>query len=247
MSTISEAKTRAQYLQMLGIVQYLPRELEDPQQPDGSEQLGKAVSTEGKAVATVTQVTSQAAEIADKLLNNQSEVTTENAGEQEAAPSQSRSEAVEWSLALWQPADDLLICTAVDGDLPDQQQVSLLANIVKAMGQKIATLPQFELISWPPHRNMQGGELEAREYLSTLIKARADSRSTKTLLLLGKSAGDWLLSAEQLSDVDQGLLPVTGNLTALRIPSLQEMFADQAFKREAWEIIRRYLKSTGAG
>ena len=236
MSANTETKTRAQYLQMLGIVQYLPRELEGSQDANASERLGHD-EHEGEVLAAVKQVSSQSAEITDKLRHNQPEVAVEEKVTQE----KSAPIAVELSLALWQPADDVLICCAVDDDLPNQQQLSLLANIVKSMGQTISTLPQFELINWPPHRNMQGGEPEAREYLSTLIKARVESRSTKTLLLMGQSAGEWLLSPEQIASVEQGLVSVTENLTALLVPSLQDMMADQVFKRVAWEVISSYL------
>lgn len=238
MSTISEPKLRAQYLQMLGVVQYVPRDLQDLQQPDDIQDPVKIKHSGDKALITPSN---QAAEITDKMSATQTGIASESSAAAEQVSPQTLSDNVELSLALWQPADDLLICTAVDGDLPDQQQVSLLANIVKAMGQKIATLPQFELISWPPHRNMQGGEPEAREYLSTLIKARVDSKSTKTLLLLGETAGEWLLFPEQVAKVEAGQLPVTEKLTALRVPSLQDMLTDQAFKREAWEIISSYL------
>lgn len=238
MSTISEPKLRAQYLQMLGVVQYVPRDLQDLQQLDDIQDPVKIKHSGDKELITPS---SQAAEIADKMSATQTGIASESSAAAEQVSPQTLSDNVELSLALWQPADDLLICTAVDGDLPDQQQVSLLANIVKAMGQKIATLPQFELISWPPHRSMQGGEPEAREYLSTLIKARVDSKSTKTLLLLGETAGEWLLFPEQVAKVEAGQLPVTEKLTALRVPSLQDMLTDQAFKREAWEIISSYL------
>lgn len=238
MSTISEPKLRAQYLQMLGVVQYVPRDLQDLQQHADIQDPVKIKHSGDKELITPS---SQAAEITDKMSATQTGIATESSAAAEQVSPQTLSDNVELSFALWQPADDLLICTAVDGDLPDQQQVSLLANIVKAMGQKIATLPQFELISWPPHRNMQGGEPEAREYLSTLIKARVDSKSTKTLLLLGETAGEWLLFPEQIAKVEAGQLPVTEKLTALRVPSLQDMLTDQAFKREAWEIISSYL------
>ena len=156
-----------------------------------------------------------------------------------------RTDDAEVPLALkfvfWQPTDQLLIATTTDEQLPDGQQVNLLAKIVAAIDNQLSGLPQFDVITWPPHPSMQGGEQEVREFIATLIKSRLAAKSTKLLLVLGQSAENWLFSKQQRSACDQGLLPIDSEVTAIIAPSLEQMLKKPQLKRDTWQIICRYL------
>ena len=214
---------REHYLQTLGIVQYIPKDLADEVMVDNS------VAPEADN-----------AEIKEIPQNNNEKTPIDK-----SAVQAERTDDAEVPLALkfvfWQPTDQLLIATTTDEQLPDGQQVNLLAKIVAAIDNQSSGLPQFDVITWPPHPSMQGGEQEAREFLATLIKSRLAAKSTKLLLVLGQSAENWLFSKQQRSACDQGLLPIDSEVTAIIAPSLEQMLKKPQLKRDTWQIICRYL------
>jgi DNA polymerase III psi subunit len=140
--------------------------------------------------------------------------------------------------SLWQPTGDLLVCGSVDEALPDPEQILLLGNILLAMGQGNGQLPSMDIIEWPPYPNATGDIVEAKEFLGTLIRARIDSKSAKLLLLMGAGAAEWLLSAEEQASVTNGQVSIYDQVTALVVPSLADMIAQPQRKREAWQTIR---------
>jgi hypothetical protein len=144
---------------------------------------------------------------------------------------------------LWQPSDQLLVVSIVDDQLPDQSQISLLKNILKAIDQNIFTLPQFDIVNWPPHPSMSGSEADAREFLSTLINSKLASKPTKTALYLGELSHYWLLSESQKGQINTGSVSLSQSVTALLIPSLETMLSQPQTKREAWNTISSYLFS----
>lgn len=214
---------REHYLQTLGIVQYIPKDLADEVMVDNS------VAPEADN-----------AEIKEIPQNNNEKTPIDK-----SAVQAERTDDAEVPLALkfvfWQPTDQLLIATTTDEQLPDGQQVNLLAKIVAAIDNQSSGLPQFDVITWPPHPSMQGGEQEAREFIATLIKSRLAAKSTKLLLVLGQSAENWLFSKQQRSACDQGLLPIDSEVTAIIAPSLEQMLKKPQLKRDTWQIICRYL------
>lgn len=214
---------REHYLQTLGIVQYIPKDLADEVMVDNY------VAPEADN-----------AEIKEIPQNNNEKTPIDK-----SAVQAERTDDAEVPLALkfvfWQPTDQLLIATTTDEQLPDGQQVNLLAKIVAAIDNQSSGLPQFDVITWPPHPSMQGGEQEAREFIATLIKSRLAAKSTKLLLVLGQSAENWLFSKQQRSACDQGLLPIDSEVTAIIAPSLEQMLKKPQLKRDTWQIICRYL------
>ena len=214
---------REHYLQTLGIVQYIPKDLADEVMVDNS------VAPEADN-----------AEIKEIPQNNNEKTPIDK-----SAVQAERTDDAEVPLALkfvfWQPTDQLLIATTTDEQLPDGQQVNLLAKIVAAIDNQSSGLPQFDVITWPPHPSMQGGEQEAREFIATLIKSRLAAKSTKLLLVLGQSAENWLFSKQQRSACDEGLLPIDSEVTAIIAPSLEQMLKKPQLKRDTWQIICRYL------
>lgn len=214
---------REHYLQTFGIVQYIPKDLADEVMVDN------LVAPEADN-----------AEIKEIPQNNNEKTPIDK-----SAVQAERTDDAEVPLALkfvfWQPTDQLLIATTTDEQLPDGQQVNLLAKIVAAIDNQSSGLPQFDVITWPPHPSMQGGEQEAREFIATLIKSRLAAKSTKLLLVLGQSAENWLFSKQQRSACDQGLLPIDSEVTAIIASSLEQMLKKPQLKRDTWQIICRYL------
>ena len=90
---------------------------------------------------------------------------------------------------------------------------------------------------------MAGGESDAREFLSTLISSKLASNPTRTLLFLGDSARDWILSDQQKNKLIDGAVALSNSVTALSIPTLETMLSKPETKRKAWHIISGYLSS----
>ena len=244
MSEGHDIEVRNQYLKTLGIVQYRPRDII-------AEDVAEAIQAQPQitvdTAATVSEPSvAQAAEIASVI-----EVVTEEPIKPVVAKAKSINGEAEgaYDLALkfvlWQPSDKLLVVSAVDDQLPDQPQISLLKNILRAIDQSIASLPQFDIVNWPPHPSMSGGESDAREFLSTLISSKLASNPTKTVLFLGDSARDWILSDQQKDKVIDGVVALSNSVTALSIPTLETMLTKPETKRKAWHIMSGYLSSQG--
>ena len=238
------AKLRDHYLQTLGIVQYVSKdhvqdiEIENRvEQIPATESSAKVLDSEASQQSAIETLLQTEAE--EKPNKNPVKVTVSSTMVQED------TSTLALQFALWQPADELLIATSVEGQLPNSQQVNLLARIVAAIDHRSSGLPQFEVINWPPHASMQGDEHEVREFLSTLIKARLAAKPTKLLLIMGESAENWLLSPEQKNTVKNGSFQMTSDVTGLVTPSLIEMLNQPQSKQQTWQIISQYLKQHG--
>ena len=241
MSVGHDIEVRNQYLKTLGIVQYRPRDIaaEDAAliqaQPQTNENTG-AMVTEPSAA--------QAAEIAS-VIEAVTEEPVKPVNVKAGSINVEAEVACELTLkfVLWQPSDELLVISTVDDQLPDQSQLSLLKNILRTIDQGIAALPQFDIVNWPPHPSMSGGEPDAREFLSTLINSKLASKPIQTLLFLGDFTRDWFLSDEQKDKLVDGAVALSDTVTAINIPMLEAMLSKPETKREAWKIISGYLSS----
>jgi len=237
---------RNRYLQTLGVVQYIPKELSEVAKPSSLDQPVEIAETE-----QVSQISQEQAAPSSKLaidLDDRSSATKsakksakKHRPAKTAVVAAPEDMGLKLTFALWQPTAELLICSAVEDQLPDPQQIGLLTNIVAAMDKSAPSLPQLEVVNWPPHANIQGDETEVREYLSTLIKARVEAGSTKTLLMLGELTEQWLLSAEQRAAAVEGILPISDKVAALMVPSLAQMLDNPDCKRLTWRIICAYF------
>lgn len=238
MSEGHDIQVRNQYLKTLGIVQYRPRDII-------ADDVAETIQTEPQASISQPSAT-QAADIAAVI-----EAVTDKPIKPVIAKAKSKSINVEPKVAqdlalkfvLWQPSDQLLVVSAIDDQLPDQPQLSLLKNILRTIDQGLVSLPQFDIVDWPPHPSMSGDESDAREFLSTLINSKLASKPTKTVLFLGDSAQDWFLSDQQKDKVVDGAVELSESVTALNIPTLKTMLSQPEIKREAWHIISGYLSS----
>ena len=243
----SSTKLRDHYLQTLGIVQYVPRDLIQEAVVDSS--VGESPVVENTAITQPlesAETTSSQQSTIEALLHNDADnkdtIVEKSAKVAKSSDKiQQQTDKLTLQFVFWQPTDELLIATAVDHELPDSQQLKLLSNIVAAIDNQVSGLPQYDSVNWPPHASMQGGEQEAREFLSTLINSKLAAKPTKLLLLLGESAQDWLLSAEQKNSVSDGLAPMNSGVTALMAPSLGQMLGQPQSKRLVWQAICQYV------
>ena len=242
MSEGHDIQVRNQYLKTLGIVQYRPRDLTAD---DAAETIQAQPLTNVDTGATVSEPSAtQAAEIASVI-----EAVTEEPIKPVVAKAKSIIEEAEVAhdlalkFVLWQPSDQLLVVSAVVDQLPDPSQISLLKNILRAIDLGIASLPQFDVVNWPPHPSMSGDKSDAKEFLSTLIKSKLASKPTKTVLFLGDSAQDWFLSDQQKDKVVDGCVELSESVTALNIPTLETLLNKPETKRKAWHTISGYLSS----
>lgn len=242
-----------QYLQALGIVQYVPRELplvsiaaqpavetfkSSPPASEidvKSEPVNKPVSTSVESREAMTKSMAQLGNIGaeDKLKVSRVKLADIASASEPQAPSD-----IAVKFALWQPTDEVLVCSSVEDSLPDPEQILLLGNILQAMGQGSGQLPQMDIVEWPPYPNASGDTDEVREFLATLIRARINSKSAKILLLMGDAASQWLLTTDEKAAVANGQVSVFGQVTALLVPSLKEMIEQPSSKRKTWQTIR---------
>lgn len=246
----SSTKLRDHYLQTLGIVQYVPRDLVQEAVVDSS--VGESPVVENTAITQPlesAETTSSQQSTIEALLHSDADDKDANLKKpvkaiERSDKIQQQTDKLTLQFVFWQPTDELLIATAVDHELPDTQQLKLLAKIVTAIDNQVSGLPQYDSVNWPPHSSMQGGEQEARDFLSTLINSRLAAKPTNLLLLLGESARDWLLSAEQKNSVKDGLAPMNADVTALIAPTLNQMLSQPQAKRQTWQAICQYFKHT---
>ena len=242
MSEGHDIQVRNQYLKTLGIVQYRPRDITAE---DVAETIQAQPQTTLDTGASISEPSAtQAAEIAsviEAVTDEPKQPVIAKAKPINVEPKVAHDLALKF--VLWQPSDQLLVVSAVDDQLPDQSHISLLKNILRAIDQGIVSLPQFDVVNWPPHPSMSGDESDAKEFLFTLINSKLASKPTQTLLFLGDSAQNWFLSDEQKDKVIDGAVALSNSVTALSIPALETMLSKPETKRQAWHIISGYLSS----
>lgn len=237
MLTSSQRAVREQYLNRLGIVQYVAKTSSNALSKEEVQEF--ASGAESQPVGHLPSTSS--------VLEALDGSTGGSKGKKERVGKDPISEKLDIQLrfALWEPADDVLVCCVIDELLPEQQEIELLTNIIIAMNNQVTNLPAVNLIAWPPLNNMQGNEDEIRDYFSTAINTRIKTKSSKTLLLMGEPTQQWLLYPEQIEQSDDGIIQITDSLTGLLVPSLKQMLVQPELKRMTWQVICRHRKSIG--
>ena len=263
-----EKALQAEYLQTLGIVQYVSRDavIEEHKSAGGSSLKVKAgvqsvtFDTEPAQAKSVTgesvvneRTAGKKSPVAERInIDFESPAPSKDAPKPSAkippqsvditttsAGQNSAADSIEVQFSLWQPNAEVLVCSAVEGALADAEQLQLLTNILNALGAAVSRLPQMELVEWPPYANAEGDEKDVREFLSTLLQARLGNRPVNYLLLMGEAAADWLLSAEQRAGSQgYGRLALDAGVSALVVPSLSAMIATPQSKADAWQVLK---------
>ena len=241
MNSSNQRSVREHYLQRLGIVQYVSKD-------SNSAQLDEAYKAPINAKRTPVENTARPSTILEAM----DESTVSSSGSSKSAPSTKKAKvehkqtpekvSINLRFALWQATDDILVCCVINELMPDPKETKLLTNIIIAMDNQVSKLPNVEVIKWPLHNHMQGDEAEIRDYFSTLINARVKAKSSSKLLLMGEEAQEWILSAEQREQSEEGSVAIANDLMALLVPSLQDMLDQPDLKRMTWRVISRHCK-----
>jgi|TARA_B110001450_G_scaffold92616_1_gene87817 hypothetical protein len=237
---------RHHYLKTLGITEYIPRDfVDDSEEITQPSQPQPLTETRTAAISQLLADHSEAPKV--KVVEKSPVASIEIVSNTETSSIETASvisDSAEVQIVLWQPADKLLVCSAVENELPSPEQLQLLSNILISMDPSSGVLPQLEIAQWPPFPNMQGGVIEARDFLSTLISARLESSQTQIILILGSRTADWVLSDQQQSDLEHGQVNVSNKVIAVMVPSLAEMIAQPNLKRQAWQTIKPLVASS---
>ena len=237
MESSNQRSVREHYLQRLGIVQYVSKDSNSAL----LDEVHKA-STNAKSTSVENPVRSSSIleAIGESTANSKSSSSTKKAKvEQKQTP---EKVSINLRFALWQATDDILVCCVINELMPDPKETKLLTNIIIAMDNQVSKLPNVDVISWPPHNNMQGDEAEIRDYFATLINTRVKAKASSKLLLMGEETQEWILSAEQRKHSEEGNVPMADGLTALLVPSLQDMLHQPDLKRLTWRVVSRHRK-----
>lgn len=241
-----------QYLQTLGISQYVPK---DTVYDDvAAQSSGNTVAKTDRqmppveAFETVAKTPKKSVDIAALVnlgLDDKKSASPAKAAAVKVPPVVEDAQpatSIDLSFSFWQATEELLVCTAVEGALADTDEMQLLTNILNAIGCGINRLPQMELIEWPPYPNAPGDEDDVREFLTTLLDARLGSKPVKSILLLGESAANWLLNAN--SDKQSDRVALSEQTTALLLPSLSSMIENPQQKAHAWKTLQYLLPAS---
>lgn len=239
------------YLQTLGIVQYVPRDtvykdIEAPgdieTKPENAvtqpEQPPSRPATKPVDVAALVNLDLDA-KPATEVSRSASKKVPKSSPKEDSQPATN----IEVKLSLWQATEDLLVCTAVKGDLADRAEMELLTNILNAIGCGIRQLPQIDLMEWPPYPGAAGDKADVMEFLSMSLETRLAKNPVKSILLLGDTAANWLASADAGQQSDTVKLALSSETSALLIPSLGEMIAQPQLKAVAWQRLKSLLPS----
>lgn len=244
-----------QYLQTLGISQYVPRDIvyEDIA-VEQSDRADTKVDVQTPSAEPASKVAKKPVDIA-ALVNlglddnkagktdrkKNSPVKQKVAASKPPVVEDTPQTPVEVSFSFWQISEELLVCSGVEGALADTDEMQLLTNMLNAIGCDIKRLPQMDLVEWPPYPNASGDENEVREFLGTLLDARLDSKPVKSILLLGESAANWLLSPDFEQQKESGRVALSEQTIALLLPSLSSMIENPQQKSVAWKLLQSLL------
>lgn len=240
-----------QYLQTLGISQYVPRDVvyEDVVVAESDRAVAK-IDVQTPSAEPVAKVAKKPVDVA-ALLNlgldekidskNNSPAKLKVAVSKPSVTEDTPQIAIEVSFSFWQVSDELLVCSGVEGALADTDEMQLLTNILNAIGCGINRLPQMDLVEWPPYPNASGDESEVREFLGTLLNARLAKKTVKSILLLGEGAANWLISPDLQQQKETGQVAISAQTTALLLPSLSSMIENPQHKAVAWKLLQLLL------
>ena len=225
---------RSHYLKTMGVVEYIPKNCEP-----GFEEPKKTVIKSESSDKDHISPTS--------LLSGDIEYESSNKIDLEKNRCDNASNSinepfVDVKLAIWQPIDEILVCAAVENELPNPDQLQLLTNIITAMINEKVRLPQFEILQWPPYEKVQGGEKEARDFITTFISAKLELGIISLVLFCGESARDWVSSGDHEKKSLDGYISRSKKIDFLLIPSLQDMLDKPVLKQNAWNILKPHSK-----
>lgn len=141
-------------------------------------------------------------------------------------------------LACWRPVADLLVFDALPpGQRPEREHLTLLANILRAIGRLPGPLPAAEFIDWPP---LPGGDRSlsgAREALALFLAGRMAREPFAWVLVMGEPAWRWL-GGDGPGEGGARIPLADGRAQAILVPGLGDMLATPQRKAQTWQAIR---------
>ena len=229
-----DTSLRCHYLKTMGVVEYAPKNCG----ADFGETKETFIKSKLSNEDNISPISRASGDIAYESSSN---INLEN-NRLEKISDSINEPYIEVKLAIWQPVDEILVCTSIDHELPNPDQIELLANVVTAMINKKVRLRQFEILQWPPYEKIQGGEKEARDFIATFVSAKLEVGMINLVLFFGESARDWVLSSEPEGKSLNSRLSGFKKIDFLLIPSLQEMLEKPSLKQNAWNILKPHSK-----
>ncbi len=146
--------------------------------------------------------------------------------------------ALAFRIACWQPAPDLLVFDALPaGGWPDRERMTLLANMLRAIGRLPGPLAAAEVIDWPPFAGADASLAGARESLALFVAGRMATAPFRWLLALGEIS--WRCLGADSGHTVGTELALAGDARAILLPGLADMLAAPARKAETWRAIRQ--------
>ncbi|MEH6544698.1 MAG: hypothetical protein V7721_12250 [Porticoccaceae bacterium] len=256
---------RSQYLSALGIVQYRPRvegivggneELVEPASVTVNlaksdldkldlDKSGKSKSDKpnlGRQHLSqlTTELDAPASKVADAGI----------AAEQGEVPNPSPSAQLAFRLACWQASDQLLVLDSLEpGERPDARRVTLLGNILKAIGQQPDLLPPTEFLDWPLSSGADASLDGARISIHTFLQGRMTLSPFRWVLAMGEAAilslaPEVLLDNRNTNESSlQGQsFPLFDKVSVLCVPGLAQMLAEPTSKALTWKTLKCLLE-----
>ena len=230
---------RDRYLAALGIVRYRPRPPPDVLAAPGSEApvvapAASAAPVPRPALLDPLAPSAQAHPVPPPVAGGAGAAPLSDATSVPAPPAVESEDLLHVRLACWQPAPDLMVLDALPpGGRPDRGQLTLLANILRAIGRLEGPLPVVEYIDWPL---LPGGDASmsgAREAVALFLAGRRAAAPFAWLVAMGEPAWRCLSSA-----AGAGEQIAVGGAQAILVPGLGEMLADPGLKAVTWKAIR---------
>jgi len=155
-----------------------------------------------------------------------------------------------FALSLWRVNEDLMVVDSRHSELALPTE-PLLRNILSALGFAHQPLPKAEVLRWPMFENNYEpqGQAIARETLQAMLEGMLESQPCKYLLLMGAEACHYILSEAHLgegfdpqaslkSHLGQSFVMEGMSVSAIIVPSLNDMLQQPLLKRDTWRAIQ---------
>ena len=153
-------------------------------------------------------------------------------------------------LACWQVSDQLLVLDSLEpGERPDARRVTLLGNILKAIGQQPDLLPPTEFLDWPLSSGADASLDGAKISIHTFLQGRMTLSPFRWVLAMGDAAilslaPEVLLDNRNTNESSlQGQsFPLFDKVSVLCVPGLAQMLAEPASKALTWKTLQGLLE-----
>lgn len=253
---------RQAYLSVLGIENYMPRwclpfapepvacvlpivEMEDHGPVNPSTFTGPVISAPTPAVTRLPVETSIAVDVLADLEIRQKSATPINA----AAILQQLEEkkpvsVAPFSLSVWRPLPGFLVIDSRNTALALPTDL-LLNNILRSLAAIEKFTLSEEVLRWPmiENRFVSRTEVDARNELQTWLAVENELRPINRLWLLGENAAKYFISTDASAAESRWQhlavngLPGQAKVTALLLPSLNELLQNPQDKARLWAVI----------